>query len=207
MKKKAVVIGYSGHAYVLLDMLSLNNYDVVGYCDTEYKEWNPFQLEYLGNESDINTIQKLTGTNVFIGIGDNTLRSHIYARLMRIPVCMPILIHPSAIVSNSVKLEPGVAIMAGAILSTMVYINTGSICNTGCIIEHECMVGTFSHIAPGAVLAGNVCVGNHTFIGANSVVRQGVTIGNNVTIGAGSVVVGDVPDGVTVFGNPAIRKV
>ena len=53
--------------------------------------------------------------------------------------------------------------------------------------------------APGNVptLGDNVCVF------ANAVVFGKIKIGNNVTIGAGSVVFRDIPDNVTVAGNPA----
>jgi acetyltransferase-like isoleucine patch superfamily enzyme len=40
-------------------------------------------------------------------------------------------------------------------------------------------------------------------IGANATILPGLTIGSNACIGAGSVVTKNVPDGKTVFGNPA----
>lgn len=40
-------------------------------------------------------------------------------------------------------------------------------------------------------------------IGAGSVLLPGVIIGKNSLIGAGSIVVGDIPDNVVAFGNPA----
>jgi acetyltransferase-like isoleucine patch superfamily enzyme len=48
-------------------------------------------------------------------------------------------------------------------------------------------------------------IGNNVRIGSNSTILP-VTIGNNVIIGAGSVVTKDVPDNVTVYGNPARIK-
>lgn len=40
-------------------------------------------------------------------------------------------------------------------------------------------------------------------IGAGAVILPGLTIGENAVVGAGAVVTKDVPDGVTVVGNPA----
>jgi acetyltransferase-like isoleucine patch superfamily enzyme len=48
-----------------------------------------------------------------------------------------------------------------------------------------------------------VRVGDDTLIGAGAVVTPGISIGRDAVIGAGAVVVRDVPDGVTVVGNPA----
>jgi acetyltransferase-like isoleucine patch superfamily enzyme len=43
-------------------------------------------------------------------------------------------------------------------------------------------------------------------IGAGAVILPGVTIGEHATVGAGAVVTKDVPDGVTVYGNPAVIR-
>lgn len=46
-------------------------------------------------------------------------------------------------------------------------------------------------------------VGKHVSIGAGAVILPGVTIGDWAVIGSGSVVTKDVPESVTVVGNPA----
>jgi sugar O-acyltransferase (sialic acid O-acetyltransferase NeuD family) len=116
-------------------------------------------------------------------------------------------IHPSAVISASVRMGDGIMIAANATLNPLVELGRGVICNTSSSIDHECLIGDFVHIAPGAVLCGNVTVGRGSFIGANSVIRQGIHIGSNVTIGAGSVVIRDVADNTTVIGNPAKKLV
>src|SRR4030095_339622 len=83
-------------------------------------------------------------------------------------------IHPSAVISASVKMGDGVMVAANATLNPLVEIGQGVICNTSSSIDHECVIGDFSHIAPGAVLCGNVMVGRGSFVGANSVIKQGV---------------------------------
>ena len=97
-------------------------------------------------------------------------------------------------------LQRGVKVMANARL--------GRVCklNINATVHHDVTVGDFCTLAPGSLLLGNVAVGEGTYVGAGAIVRQRVRIGNGAFIGAGAVVVRDVPDGATVVGVPADRR-
>jgi sugar O-acyltransferase (sialic acid O-acetyltransferase NeuD family) len=201
LKKPVAIVGYSGHAYVIIDIFLNAGRLVTAYCDQEEKSNNPYHLTYLGKESEV--INKLKKFDFFACVGHNGIREKIHTQLSQVLGSPINAIHPSAVISGSVKMGDGIMIAANATINPMVQLGRGVICNTSTSIDHECIIGDFSHIAPGAVLCGNVLVGKSAFIGANSVIKQGVIIGNNVTIGAGTVVVKDIPDNTTVVGNPA----
>lgn len=200
--KNSAIIGYSGHAFVVLDACKKANITINAYCDRFSNDKNIYELDYLGNETD----DKFNWNNVdafVLGIGDNNIRNKI-AELIKINnLSILSVVHPTAVINDFVKLGEGIFVASNAVVNPLATIEDFCIINTGAIIEHECIIGKASHIAPGAVLAGNVKIGEKTFIGANSVVKQGVIIGNNVTVGAGSVVLKNIPDGETWAGNPA----
>lgn len=75
-------------------------------------------------------------------------------------------------------------------------------------VEHDCVIGDYVTFAPGVRCNGNVHIGDHAYIGAGAVIRQGkpgepLRIGTRAVIGMGAVVTRDVPEGITVVGNPA----
>ncbi len=200
LKKPVAVVGYSGHSYVIIDILLNAGRIVTAYCDSSEKEKNPYHLNYLGTEMAV--LDTLRTYDFFIGVGHNGIRRKVQEALISI-LGQPInAIHPSAVVSASVEMKHGVMISANATLNPLVTLGQGVICNTSCSIDHECTIDDFAHVGPGAVLCGNVKIGAGTFVGANAVVKQGVSIGSNVTIGAGTVVIRDIPDNTIVVGNP-----
>ena len=199
INKKIVIIGYSGHSYGCVEVAIKQGFSIVGYHDVLEKVNNPYNLNYLGPEDNIDLNNK-----VFIAIGDNIIRKKIYEKLRSNNISLnTTLIHSNTIISKSSLIEKQTFINAGVIINPQVKIGVGCIINTGSIVEHDCSIGKFSHIAPGAVLAGNVSIGSGCMIGANAVIKQGVKVGNNVIIGAGAVVLKDVNSNTIFVGNPA----
>ncbi|MFL5729496.1 MAG: acetyltransferase [Cytophagaceae bacterium] len=201
MNRDVILIGYSGHAYVVYEIFMRMGRKVSGYCDQKSVTANPFHLEYLGLEDSESISGKLKELDYFISIGDNNVRRKIFEMLsvQKLPLNA---IDPSAIISGNSRIGSGVMIGAGVVLNSMAEVGDGVICNTRAIVEHECRIGKFSHLAPGCILAGNVEVGENSFIGAGAVVKQGIKIGRNVTVGAGAVVIKNIPDNSKVVGNP-----
>ena len=201
--KIGVIIGYSGHAYVVAEAAREMGIELRYYSDKKKNIKNPFELSFLGDENDEGFQGWNGGFNFILGSGDNQIRERIAERISEKEESILTVIHPSASVSKAVEIGIGVFISRNASVNPLSKIGKYSIINTNAVVEHECILGTAVHIAPGAVLAGNVEVGDRSFIGANSVVKQGITIGKNVIVGAGSVVLQNIPDNVIIAGNPS----
>jgi sugar O-acyltransferase (sialic acid O-acetyltransferase NeuD family) len=203
LDNKVILIGYSGHAYVLADIAIENQYDIIGYTEKIRSQNNPFNLNYVGYEREIDFFENNKEIGFIIGIGNNLIREKTYNLIISKNKEVNTLISKTASISKSVKIGKGTFVNRNVSINALAIIGKNVILNTACVIEHECEISDSVHIAPGVVLAGNVCVGERSFIGANSVVKQGVKIGKDVIIGAGSVVISDVPDGKNVVGNPS----
>lgn len=203
MNLPTAIIGYSGHAHVICDTCQLLEIPVSAYCDVEEKEFNPFDLHYLGHEEEKEVLVRLAAYRCHVAIGSNQVRDRVLTYLKQQEVYTFSVIHPGSFVSKYALLASGVFVGASAIVNAFAKLSQGVIANSGCIIEHGCEVDRAAHIAPGAVIAGGVKVGKRVLIGANATVKEEVRIGDDATIGAGSVVVRDVAAGDIVVGNPA----
>jgi len=202
LDNKTIIIGYSGHAYVVAESYIANGGNISFYADLKEASNNPFDLAYLGFESAPNFRGWDLSLNYILGIGDNNLREKAAKLILSKSNKLENVIDPHAVISKSTNIGNGVFVSKGVLINAFSTIGNFTILNTGCIIEHECEIGTASHIAPGAVLAGNVKVGDRSFIGANAVIKQGVVIGDDVIIGAGSVVIHNVEKNSKIVGNP-----
>lgn len=206
MQDKIAIIGYSGHAYVVIDSAMEAGLDIGFYCEKEKTQNNPFALEYLGFEADKN-FEGWKGDYAFVlGIGENKQRHRIGKEILRRNKTLVNVVDVSASLSKKARFGEGIYIGRQVSVNALAEVGDFCILNTGCIVEHECKIGSGAHIAPGAVLAGNVEVGENTFVGANTVIKQGVKIGSNVIIGAGAVVLKNVGDHSKIVGNPG-RKI
>ncbi|MBY0223489.1 MULTISPECIES: acetyltransferase [Sporosarcina] len=204
MNKPVIILGDGGHASVLAEILLLEQRNVLGYTSPEPNKVF-FSLNYLGADEAIRAFDP-SEVELVLGLGSVNLpyvRSTIFQHFKMLGYTFVTVIHPSAIIAPSAKVEEGCQIMAGSIMQTNSVIEENVILNTGTKVDHDCSIGCHSHIAPGVTISGGVQIGDTTHIGTGATIIQGIKIGSHVLIGAGSVVINDIADGKTVYGVPA----
>jgi acetyltransferase EpsM len=204
--KQIVLFGAGGHARVVWDTLRLMSHrddlQVTAVLDDDPKLWGQ---AFMGIKiaGPLTSADQIKLDAAIVAIGDNRARYAAYGMCRSIGIPLMNVIHPSAVIGDSVTLGTGIVAFANVVVNIGTHIGDNVILNTACTIDHDCEIGAHAHIAPGVHLAGGVRVGEGALMGIGATAIPGVSIGRWVTIGAGSVVLENMPDQVTAAGSPA----
>jgi|SRR5699024_7689881 len=190
------LIGASGHARVIIEILEQANETIGGLVDQDESIDSLFGYKVC---RELPTTFRNDSASIIVTIGDNAIRKQIVSKNT---FTYSSAIHPRATISKRAIIGKGTVVMSGVSVNSNVVVGAHSILNTNATIEHDCILEDFVHISPNATLAGDVFVGEGTHIGINACVIPGIKIGKWCTIGAGAVIIKDIPDGATVVGNP-----
>lgn len=201
--EKIVLVGFGGHARSVADSVErIGIYDIIGYTDIKKSDIDN-GYKYLGTDDELEDIyaKGIHCAVITLGqMGVDTIRHKLYQKLKSIGFKLPVIVDPSAIISNNSIIGEGTFIGKNVVVNSNTKIGKMSIINTGAICEHDNIIGEFTHLAVGVTCSGTVSIGNNSFVGVNSTIIQNIKIGNNVIIGAGSTVIVDVKDDFKVYG-------
>ena len=206
--KPIVLWGATGQAKVLRECLD-GIYDVVALFDNQESVPSPFDgVPIFHGKAGFERWRAgnpAAGISFLVAIGGDRGRDRLqlHEYLAGHGLEPATAIHRTAFVAGDAELGEGAQVLAMAAVCAGATLGRQTIVNTSASVDHDCKLGQGVHVAPGAHLAGEVTVGDGTMIGTGAIVLPRVVIGADVMVGAGSVVLRDVPDGVTVFGNPA----
>ena len=136
-------------------------------------------------------------------IGDPRGRRELALSLAGSDVSFASVVHPSALMSEHVKLGVGCVVGARAVLTSQVKVGDHVVIGVGAIISHDSEIEDYATLAPGVLLAGCTRVGYGAELGANATVIPGRCVGRGARVGAQSAVIEDVEPNVVAAGVPA----
>lgn len=197
--EEVIIIGAGGHGKVIADIITACGDKVIGFLDDNV-EGNYYGNNIIGNISDV---PKFMDSEFVIAVGDNDIRENIAEKNK---VKWYTAIHPTAIISPTVKIGEGTVVMANSVINASSTIGKHCIINTAAVVEHDNYIGNYSHISPNAILAGTVILGRKVHIGASAVLINNINVSDNIIIGAGAVVVKNIDTAGTYVGTP-VRKI
>ena len=197
--KQLLIIGASGHGKAVADIAKLNGYENILFFDDNENVKECGKYPVVGKSSDVNNYDG----DVIVAIGNADIRERfhkVYSHRNK-----PVLVHPSAVVADTVSIEEGTVVMAGVVLNSDAVIGKGCIINTCSSVDHDCNVSDFVHVAVGVHIAGTVNIGYKTWIGIGASVCNDLNICGGCMIGAGAVVVKDIEESGAYVGVPVHR--
>lgn len=204
---KVLIVGASGFGKevltCLIDCAASTGWrirDICSFMETD---------EFYENTKSIHGIPVITHDqfdpeeyDVLVAIGNSKARRRVVEKLPS-ETKFATIIHPSAVISEWVKIGNGSIITAGTIITTDIEIGRHAQLNLHTTIGHDCVIGDFFTTAPGAKISGDCKIGDDVYFGTNASIRQGLNVCDNVTIGMGSVVVKNIVEEGVYVGSPA----
>lgn len=199
MAHHLIIIGCGGHAKVVYDIATLNDYQAISFIDTT------------GSAKDFlerpvkDAIPMNYNGHFIVAVGDNHARQCVYHSFQKAnpQAVSPALVHPSSVVSSSCTIGAGTVVMPLCILNAGTRVDTGVIINSRSSIDHDCTLMDFCSTAPGCTLGGSVMVGERSAICIATTVIHNIRIGNDAVVGAKSLVLHDIADNILAHGIPA----
>jgi sugar O-acyltransferase (sialic acid O-acetyltransferase NeuD family) len=205
---KIVVVGASGHAKVIVDILQREGkYEIMGFLDRVRSAGDELMgYPILGSDESLPELMVSHGImGAIVAIGDNFLRSKVAACIRELCPSLTFVraIHPSASLANGVTVGEGSAIMAGACVNSNTSIGRFCIVNTGSSLDHDSSLGDFASLAPGVTTGGNCHIGMYSAVCIGATLSDGIQIGEHSIVGAGSLVLKSIESLLVVYGSPA----
>ena len=115
------------------------------------------------------------------------------------------LISPLSSISSNTIIGEGCIISKWVGISNDVKIGRHTTIDVFSDLGHDVQVGDFCHLGAYTFMGGYSKIGNQVTIHPRANILPHKTIGSESVVGAGSIVIRNVPEKITVFGNPAKR--
>lgn len=209
MNQQAIIVGTGGHCRTIVSLLSsCGVHKIIGILDTS----NPcldeiiLGVPVIGSLNYLDALDRSAEIDIFLALGDSTLRQELWFKYSKLGFSLPNLISPSAIVDPYAKLGNANIICSRAFVGPEVVLGDNNLINTAAVLEHEVRLGSHCHLASSSTVAGRCQIGDNCFVGAGATVINYVNVASFTTIGAGATVVSNISIPGVYVGIPARRR-
>lgn len=188
-KPDAILIGAGGHAHACIDVIEQHGqYQIAGLVGMQ-QEMQTRHLGYAVIATDAELPQLARDYQyAFITVGQirsPDTRIRLYQQAIQLGFSLPVIIAPTAHVSDHATIGAGTIVMHGAIVNAGARVGKNCIINTRALVEHDATVEDHCHVSTGTILNGSVTIGSGSFVGSGSIIRDGITLGKNCVVGMG----------------------
>lgn len=138
-----------------------------------------------------------------VSIGEPKFRREAFERMTRAGYQGAVLVHSSAEISPDAEVGEGSVVCQGVFVGSLAKVGKNCYLSRNASVGHDAAVGDHTRLGVNAFVGGHTVIGTNAFIGAGALLRDRIRIGASSVVALGAAVFEDVPDCVTVIGNPA----
>ena len=204
MSKKIAIIGGGGFAKEVIEVATMNGYEIYAIFA---KESSLGKYKYGGYLDELIGLKdEFDGVHIAIGAVDSEgikNRAIIIKILKENGIKQISLISPFATVSRDVEIGDGVYIGHNVLISVGTIIEGSVLFNHSCVIGHDCKIRENVSIAPLVFLGGGVEIERDVMIGVRTTLKQGIKIGEKSIIGMCSIVIKNIKSNSLVLTLPS----
>ena len=195
-KTELLLIGAGGHCRSCIDLIScIPDFGIAGVVDRDGSDSKEVMgHNVIGTDSMLEVLlEKFNQVHITVGqIKTSKIRINLFNRAKSYGAKFPVLISPSAYLSQRAKIDEGSVLMHLTIINSEAEVGKNCIINNMVLIEHDTIIGSHCHISTGALINGAVVIDDGCFVGSGAILHEGVKVGANSVIGAGQIVKTDI---------------
>ena len=144
---RLIILGAGGYGRTVADVAAqTGQFDEITFLDD-----NSTALDVIGKCAEFERFRD-GRTAFYPAFGNNEGRLTWLYRLREARCVIPTIIHPTAYVSPTTRIEAGTVILPHAIVNTGCEVKAGCIVNCGAIVDHGCILEEGVHICVGAIV-------------------------------------------------------
>ena len=209
--KQLLIIGARGwgrevySTFVNSYMYEKGGYEVKGFLDDKADALDGLKGDWPPIIGSVEDYEIQPNDVFFCAMGDVSWRKYYVNLIAKKGGRFINVIDRSAWVNSAASLGEGIYIGPITMVSANVHIGDHVMIQSYCNIGHDVMIGNYASIESYVFMGGYSSIGELSTMHTKSSIIPHKSVGKEGVVGFGSVVMRNVPDGVHVFGNPAVK--
>lgn len=148
MYKKLLIVGAGGHGQCCYEIaLDMKQFSQIDFLDDQPND----RLNVIGTIDEMSNYYP-EYENIFIALGNNTLRFHLIEQAKQVGYNLVSLNSPYSYVSKSAIIEKGSVIFPYAVVQSNALLKQGVILSSHALVDHDAIVEKCCHINGGAII-------------------------------------------------------